>query len=277
MGEIYAISMNKGGVGKTSLVSNLAGAVSDKMKKKVLIIDTDGQGSSSEAFGYEPDDFNDTMYDVLMGDKKPEDVVIKVDKYLHILPSNSDLNFLEFDVLTNFEKFPNPYSLLENAVKEFTKQYDYVFIDTPPSMGLIQMNVLKMANKVIIPVVPEKFAVKGLPRILKAINDYKKQENPELEISGVVIMMVDYRTFLHSEYSPMIKKYCEDNGIHIFDSEIKDSIRFATATAEDGVPATWTKVKKNDVVNGYFDLTKELFGEWQDKKGILQTLFQSKK
>ena len=213
MGEIYAVSMNKGGVGKTSLVTNLAGAITSTMKKKkVLIVDTDGQGSSIEAFGIDPDNLEHTIYDVLIGEKKAKDVLVKLDKNLDILPSNFNMNFFEFDILPEIQKYPFPtyFRLLEKALETIKDDYDYILIDTPPSMGLVQMNVLAIADKVIIPVVPETFAMKGLPRILKGINDFKNTHNPSLEIAGVVFMMVDYRTALHSEYAQKIKAYCKE-------------------------------------------------------------------
>ena len=121
MGEIYAVSMNKGGVNKTSLITNLAGAIISTMKnKKVLIIDMDGQGSSIETFNIDPDNLEHTIYDVLIGEKKVEDVLVKLDKNLDILPSNYNMNFLEFDILPETEKYPFPafFKLLEKALED---------------------------------------------------------------------------------------------------------------------------------------------------------------
>ena len=264
MGEIYAVSMNKGGVGKTSLVTNLAGAIST-MKKKVLIVDTDGQGSSIEAFGIDPDNLEHTIYDVLLGKKKAEDVKIKLAKNIDILPSNYNMNFLEFDILPKIENYPNRdyFKLIEKAIKPIKDDYDYILIDTPPSMGLVQMNVLSMADKIIVPVVPETHAMKGLYRILKGINEFKIENKLSLEIVGVIIMMVDYRTSLHSEYAQQIKSYCKDVvKIKCFETEIRKSIRFADAVASENKPATLTKYVKNDkngIIQSYFELTKELF------------------
>ena len=202
-----------------------------------------------------------TIYDVLIGEKKAKDVKRNIAKNLDILPSNFNMNFFEFDILPEIQKYPFPsyFRLLEKALEDIKNDYDYILIDTPPSMGLVQMNVLAIADKVIIPVVPETFAMKGLPRILKGINDFKNTHNPSLEIAGVVIMMVDYRTNLHTEYAQNIKQYCGDIKIDIFESEIKESIRFADAVAKEGKPATLTKYKKNEIVQSYFELTKELF------------------
>ena len=216
--------------------------------KKVLIVDMDAQGSSIETFNIDPDNLEHTIYDVLIGEKKVEDVLVKLDKNLDILPSNYNMNFLEFDILPETEKYPFPafFKLLEKALETIKDDYDYILIDTPPSMGLVQMNVLTIADKVIIPIVPETYAMKGLPRIIKGINEFKKVHNPKLEIAGVVFTMVDYRTALHSDYAQKIKAYCKEFDIHYFESEIKKSIRFADAIASEGKPATLTKYKKND-------------------------------
>lgn len=259
MAEIFAISMNKGGVGKTSLVTNLAGAIDKQLKKKVLIIDTDGQGNSSIAFGItQPNDIENTIYDVLMGEKKIEDVVIKISSNLHICPANKDMNFLEFDILPNLDKHGEPFKLLSKHVKSIQDQYDYIFIDTPPSMGLVSGNVLSVADKVIIPFAPETFGVNGLINVIEGVNDFKSSHNPNLEIAGVVGMMVDSRTSLHPELLKQARMYCYEHDIKMYDTIIPASVRFANATAYDGVPATWTKLKKNDVVQAYHDLLKEV-------------------
>ena len=162
------------------------------------------------------------------------------------------LIYINTQILTHFR-------LLEKALETIKDDYDYILIDTPPSMSLVQINVLAIADKVIIPIVPETFAMKGLPRILKAINGFKAKYNTSLEIAGIVFMMVDYRTALHSEYAQQIKAYCESSGIHYFESEIKKSIRFADATASEGKPATLTIFKNNEIVKSYYEFVKELF------------------
>jgi cellulose biosynthesis protein BcsQ len=130
MCEVYAISMNKGGVGKTSLVTNLAGAIAKEFKKRILIIDTDGQGNTSIAFGLKPHDFDYTIYDVLVGEKPAKEVIVRVDKYIDILPSNNDMNFLEFDILPNIQQYAKPFKLLKNTLDSVKDSYDYIFIDT---------------------------------------------------------------------------------------------------------------------------------------------------
>lgn len=257
MTEFVAISANKGGVGKTSFATNMAGAITKKLKKKVLLMDLDGQANSSIAFGLNPNQFDGTIYDVLLGEKKAEDVIVKVDKYLDILPANKDMNFFELDVLPHLEKYGNPFYMLSRAVKGIEEKYDYVLIDTPPSMGLVAGNVFVLADKVIIPFVPERFAVDGLINVIQGVKDFKDEHNPKLEIFGIVGMMINSRTVLHSELLQQARQYCLEHDLRMFDTTIPASIRFANATAFDGKPATWSDAN-NHMVKAYYELLKEM-------------------
>lgn len=256
MGDIIAISMHKGGVGKTSLISNLVGALVKKENKKILIVDTDGQGNLSTAFGLSAEPLEHTIYDVMVDDFPVEDVLLEIDENLHILPANSRMNFVEFDILPNLEHYTEPFNILNNILNKVKDNYDFIFIDTPPSMGLIQGNVLVASNKVIIPYVPEMYAVNGLIMIHKAIQQFSEDYNPHLEILGVVGMLVDSRTTLHQEMLQQARAYCHENNINMFGTVIPRSIRFASSTAE-GKPATWLD-KSNHLVHTYFNLLEEL-------------------
>ncbi|MCR8987696.1 ParA family protein [Brevibacillus laterosporus] len=258
MAIVYSVCMNKGGVGKTSLITNLAAALASRMPdKKVLIIDTDGQGNSSIAFGKNPQEFDSSMYGVFVGDLSFDDCTVQIQDNLFLVPANDDMNFLEFDVLSNLKKYPEPFALLSNAIKDVNDKYDYIFIDTPPSLGLVACNVLSVANEILIPFVPELFAVQGLMRVMDAINEFKEKTNPNLKISGVIGMMVDARTTLHSEMLQSARQYCFKNNIHIFDTIIPRSIRFANATAYENKPAVLID-KNNPIVSNYFKLLEEI-------------------
>ena len=255
---ILAVSMNKGGVGKTSLVTNLAAAlVNVHPGKKVLIIDTDGQGNSSIAFGKNPQDFDHTIYEVFLGQESIEDVVVHLSEQLDLVPANQDMNFLEFDVLMNMERYPSPFMLLKNALNGIHDQYDYIVIDSPPSMGLIAGNVLAAADSVIIPFVPELFAVQGLIRVIETMGEFIQRTNQDLKLAGIVGMMVDTRTILHSEMLQKARQYCLKQGLKMFETIIPKSIRFANSTAYEGKPAVWTD-KSNPIVSAYFELLSEV-------------------
>lgn len=260
--EIIAITMNKGGVGKTSLISNLVGAISKREKARSLLIDLDGQGNLGISFGLVPENIENTIYDVLIGTKTIKEVTIPIKKNLDIVPANSDMSFIEFDILPNLHKFEKPFELLSNSIKEIADDYDYIFIDTPPAMGLIVGNALVASDQVIIPYVPEVYAVNGLIRIHNVITDFKNSYNPNLTISGIAGMMVDLRTTLHQDMLQQAKAHCAENDIVMFDTIIPRSIRFATS-ALYGKPATWLN-KDNHLVAAYFELLEEL-----KEKGVL--------
>lgn len=250
-----AISTNKGGVLKTSITTNLAGVLSEK--HKVLIIDTDNQGNAALSFGVNPDTLQNTLYDVLVDGLDPRVAIINVHRNIDILPSNDDMSFLEFDVLTNQQDFPKPFSLLKNAMKWVEEEYNYILIDSPPTLGLIQGNVLSYASSVLVPFQPENYSMRSLVKILNAIKNFKEQHNPGLTVEGVIPTLVDQRTTLHSQVLQECRKYCIENNIQIFDTVIPKSVRFASSIAYEGKPATLTD-KKNPIVSAYFDLLEEV-------------------
>lgn len=268
MTVVYAVSQNKGGAGKTTLVTNLAGALAKKHRKKVLIIDTDGQGNSAMAFGISNPhtEIENTIYDILMGNKKPEDTILDFSKKLglfssgalHIIPANNQMNFLEFDILPNLNQYGNPFQLLKSALGEFIKQYDYVFVDTPPSLSLVQGNVLSLADKVIIPFHPEPYGDIGLINVIDVINDFKAKENPELEIAGVACMKVETVNAVHNDMLQVVRAYCHEQRIPVFETIIPKRARYVQSVAYEGRPSTLTKQKKKDDAKVYFNLLNEV-------------------
>lgn len=258
MAEIIAVSSNKGGVLKTSLCTNLAGVLADK-GHKVLIIDTDNQGNSAVSFGLNPDNFDMTLYDVLVDGVKPDEAIIKVHQNIDLLPSNDDMSFLEFDVLSNLSKYPKPYYLLRDAFKKYDlKKYDYILLDSPPNIGLATGNCLVFADKVLIPFQPEAYSMRSLVKILQAIKNFKNEHNAKLEVLGVIGTLVDSRTVLHSQILSECRKFCFKNDIKMFDEVITKSVRFANSVAYEKLPATLTD-KKHPVVKNYYELYKEVF------------------
>lgn len=259
MGEVYSISMNKGGVGKTSLTTNIAGVLASKFPdKKVLIIDTDGQGNASMAFNFNPIEFDETIYDVFMGKRSLTDVKVSITENLDFVPANADMNFIEFDILTNIADYPKPFEIIKPYVDEIRDEYDFIFIDTPPSMGLIQGNVLTCADKVLIPFVPEVYATQGLARIVEAIEDFKQVNNPNLEMVGVVGMMVDMRTNAHKDLMDKAEEYCITKDLPFLISYVPRSIKFVNATAYEGTLAVWGSSSKDEVVLSYDEIVEEV-------------------
>lgn len=257
MGKVFTVAINKGGNGKTSLVTNLAGVISEIEKdKKILLLDTDGQGNASLSFGINPKEIDDNMYDIFVGNASIDDVKISVNENIDIVPSNKDMNFVEMDILTKLDKYPLPFELLKKQVDEVIDDYDYVFIDTPPSLGLVSLNALKISEEVIIPFVPETFSTFGLLELIEAINDFKESENPSLHITGIVGMMIQ-QVNLHTHLTEKIKEWCKNNNMKYFDTHISKSIRFAEAVAESSCPAVWYD-KNHKIVKQYYDLANEI-------------------
>lgn len=258
MTKIIAVSSQKGGVLKTSIVTNL-GALYSLQGKKVLLIDTDTQGNVSVSFGKNPDQLNTSIYDILIDGIPPEYAIFKAHKNINvdILPSNEEFSFFEFDVLTNTQKYRQPFHLLRNNLKSLEGQYDYILIDTPPNLGLVQGNVLSYAHEVIIPFQPEPYAMRSLIKMLKSIHEFKEQHNPKLEILGVLGVLIDGRTSVHSEILQECRKYCDKNSIPMFETIIPRTIRYANSIAYRKLPAVLTERNK-EYVQQYYDLMGEI-------------------
>jgi chromosome partitioning protein len=259
MGQVIAVCMHKGGVGKTSLVSNLsAGIQATRTKKKTLMVDCDPQGNIALTFGYDPDDFEKTVREVMLDGLDIRKATISIKKNLDMVPCNSDMLNFEYEVIQKFKDPQRFFALLGPRILEVENKYDYIFIDTPPSLGIITGNALACADKVLIPFEPDFYSVKGLIKVIEACNLFiENGTNPNLKILGVVGMKVDLRTSLHSDLLQKAKAYLYNREVHIFETLIPRSIRFASAIAYEKKPAVWTD-KSNLLVAAYFDLLDEI-------------------
>lgn len=263
MGIVLSVNMNKGGVGKTSLITNLAGAIHLRMPlAKILIIDTDAQGNAALSFGLVPHKFENNMNDVMLGNIKIEDIITQVEKNIFLAPANDDLNTLEFNVLIDKEKYPKPFMLLKPHIDRIRDKYDFILIDTPPSLGMVAGNVLATSDYTIIPFVPEWYSVQGLIRIIDAFNMFREKVNHNLRLLGVVGMMVESRTTLHTQMMQDARKYCHRKGIKLFETMIPKTIRYANAVAYHGKPAILIE-HSSPLVTAYFELMEEIFNELQ--------------
>lgn len=258
MTRIISVSTNKGGVLKTSIATNLAGVLCKK--GKVLVIDVDNQGDVALSFGLTPDDFEHTIYDVLVDDMPAKHVVENVYKNIDILPGNDDMEFFDIDVLTNINRYKQPFSLLRSKLKDIENNYDYVIVDTPPNIGLAQGNSLAYVDEVLIPFQPENYSMRSLVKIINAVQSFKKDHNPKLRILGIVATLVDSRTTLHSEILQECRKYCFENNLKVFDTIIPRTIRYASSVAYEGLPATLTE-KNMNFIQPYIDLEREICNE----------------
>ena len=206
MGKIFAFSNQKGGVGKTTTAINLATYVA-KLGRKTLLVDFDPQGNATSGFGIEKNQLEANCYDLLMSEATAEQVIMPtmIDN-LSIIPSNIDLAAAEVDLVS----VPFRESALKRALEPIVSNYDYIFIDCPPSLGLITLNALTVANAVIIPIQSEFFALEGLVQLMNTIKIVKQRLNPQLYINGVILTMYDKRTTMSKQVTSDIYKYFGD-------------------------------------------------------------------
>lgn len=258
MTKILAVTTNKGGALKTSITTNLAGVFSSN-GNKVLVIDLDNQGNVAVTFGINPDEVENTIYDVLMEDADIKDSIVNVSDGLDLVVSNDDMAFIEMDVLTDKEKYPDPLNLLKKPLNEIKDSYDYILIDTPPAMGMISANVFNCAEDILIPYQPEVYAFRSMVKSIKAINNFKRT-NEELNIKAVIPVKVR-KVLTHEAFLQSGRALCEQNRIKFTDTIIPESIKYAESVGRYKLPITLTddNLKTiNQYKEIYIKLAKEL-------------------
>lgn len=256
MPKVIAIANQKGGVGKTTTSINLSACVAEK-GKKVLLIDIDPQGNATSGLSINNHD-EKSVYDVLVDDIKIEDAIKPtMVKNLHICASNIDLAGAEIELVSLVSR----ENRLKNAIDRMETKYDYVFIDCPPSLGLITLNAFTAADSVIVPIQCEYYALEGLGQLVNSIKLVKKHLNPDLEIEGVLLTMYDSRTRLSSQVAEEVSKYF---GERVFDTVIPRNIRLSEAPSH-GLPISmYDPLSKG--ARTYKKLAKELINKNKEEK-----------
>jgi len=222
MPEIIVVANQKGGVGKTTTSINLAAAL-QRINYKTLLVDLDSQGNATSASGLNRSTEKASVYDVLMGLKNIEDCFVTSEHDgFTLLPSNSDLMAAEIEMLN----IHNRESVLKEKINSISREFDYVLIDSPPSMNILTLNALTAANEIIIPVQCEYYALEGMSGLLESIYKIKETINPSLQIKGVLRTMFDSRNSLSVEVSAQLKKYFGDK---LFWTTIPRNVRLAEA------------------------------------------------
>ena len=206
MGKVVSVSNQKGGVGKTTTSLSLAASLG-VLEKKVLLIDADPQGNATSGIGINSDDFNKSSYDVLLNQCEINDSIIKTKSpNLDIIPANIDLVAVEIELVDTNKR----EHMLTKMIDKIKKDYDFIIIDCPPSLGLITMNALTASNSVIIPIQCEYYALEGLGKLLNTIKGIQKVHNDNLEIEGILLTMFDSRLRLSNQVKDDVKKHFGD-------------------------------------------------------------------
>ena len=206
MGKIIAICNQKGGTGKTTTVVNLSYALAE-FNKKVLIVDTDPQGNASSGIGINKNIIEKSIYDVIL-DKLPteETIIENIYPNLDLIPCNINLTGAEIELVGILAR----ETRLRKALAKLKNNYDYIIIDSPPSLGLLTLNALVASDSIIVPIQCEFYALEGVSQLLHIINLIKDGLNQNLVIEGVLLTMADFRTNLTTEVIKEIKNYFKD-------------------------------------------------------------------
>ena len=249
MAKTIAIANQKGGVGKTTSSVNIAASLA-ALEKEVLLIDMDPQSNASTGLGFNTKELNSTIYEVLVDDTNPNEVILKSEMpFLDLLPSHINLVGAEIELVNVDER----ESVLKKVIAKISKHYDYIIIDCPPSLGLLTLNSLTASNSVIIPVQCEYYALDGLGQLLNTISIVRNQLNPNLDIEGVLLTMYDSRLRLSNQVVEEVKNHFGDK---VFNTIITRNVRLSESPSH-GKPVILYDILSTGAKN-YISLANEI-------------------
>jgi len=251
MGRVIAVANQKGGVGKTTTSVNLSACLAT-LGKKVLLIDIDPQGNATSGVGINKADIRYCIYDVLINDIDPMDAIIPTEvENLFILPASIQLAGAEIELVPTISREVR----LKKAMEYIRDKYDYVFIDCPPSLGILTINSLTASDSVLVPIQCEFYALEGVSQLLNTIRLVQKHLNTSLQIEGILLTMLDARTNLGIQVIEEVKKYFREK---VYQAIIPRNVRLSEAPSHGQAIISYDSRSRGAEV--YMDLAREVLG-----------------
>lgn len=248
MTKIYSVVSNKGGILKTTLCVNLAAEISKN--ESVLVIDTDGQSNVAVSFPTRNIDFKHTLFDCLANGIDIMETIINISENLDIIPAGKEMN--------SFIKKDNRSVLdLKAAINSIKGDYEYIFIDTAPSMNFATLQAMVASDEIIIPFQAEGYGMLSIINTIKAIQEVKNNVNPALKVNSIVITKYDSRSKVHKNFLKDIQTVSERLGIELASTKIPQTITGANSILEEQTPVVLSK-KWNKLKGIYSNLTREI-------------------